>query len=152
MRSLLRRRWSVKEWWELSPAEFEAAKAAAPPGQGIATGGSVVHHAHRTVFGASLELRRRLRRPSEYTNAKIVDHDEEMRRWGRHDFVLHPSIDDLANATEQRSGVIPSIAPGESVVVDLGSRNDEDGDLQGTTPALSAHELATVARFGLDKP
>ncbi len=33
----------------------------------------------------------------------------------------------------------------------MAGRDDADGDLQGTTPALSGAEASTVARFGLDQ-
>lgn len=118
------KRWSVKEWWDITPEQLERAKARTPRDTGISVGGSVVHKPRRALWMAKLELLARRLTPyfGRRTQAKIVDHDEEMRRWGRHDFVKYPTADDLAKVELIGDSIISSIEPGESVEIRIPTR------------------------------
>lgn len=118
----MKKRWSVKEFYKLTDEEFESERERTPSGHGISTGGSTVHRPHATLFAAAQEMRRLRKRPQfgPSTQFKIVDHDQEMRRWGRHDFVDYPSEEDTPLAESVRRTVIPEIAPGESIEIRLG--------------------------------
>jgi hypothetical protein len=78
-------------------------------------GGSMVHAPHATKLAALIELAWCRLFPT-YEKVELVDHDEEMRRWGRPDFVKHKTETDKAAAAAM-TGIIPRIEPGESITI-----------------------------------
>jgi hypothetical protein len=96
-------RYSVKEYWEATPEEKLRLRINPSSGDST-TYQSTVHKAHKSLFMASLELIRRRKCPSygPDTQFMIVDHDAEMRRWNRYDFILNPTQDDKIRALTSR--------------------------------------------------
>lgn len=62
--------------------------------------------------------------------SSVVNYDDEMRAWGRYDWVHTPTSEDLRLAREMQKYVIPHIPPGGSVQIQAVVRE------RGSSPSL----------------
>lgn len=71
----------------------------------------------RTALGAMLEKMFSLNCPG--WSRTIVNFNDEMRAWGRHDWVESPTEADLRLATENACNVIPEVPAGGSIQIEV---------------------------------